>query len=86
MMLSKQTFDEIRVYEGVAERTGVRYERDAVRRSVAYCKNMSELVRKVRRSGDGCFYLPLESWPAGSERVDLQKQWVVMSSLPPAER
>ena len=85
-MLSKQSFDEIRVYEGVAERTGVQFERSTVRRSVAYCRSMSELARKVRRSGDGCFYLPLESWPAESERVDLQKQWVVLSSLPRAER
>ena len=81
-MLSKQSFDEIRVYAGIAERTGVRFERSAVRRSAGCCSSLSALARKVRASGDGCFYLPLELWPADTERVDLQKRWVILSSLP----
>jgi hypothetical protein len=43
-------------------------------------------MRKVRASGDGVFYLPLDIWPADAERVDLRKQWVVLSSLPLASR
>ncbi len=81
-MLSKQSFDEIRVYGGVAERTGVQFERSAVRRSAGCCSSLTDLARKARALGDGCFYLPLASWPADKERVDLQKQWVVISSLP----
>ncbi len=81
-MLSKQTFDEIRVYEGVAARTGVRFEQSAVRRSTGYCRSLTELARKARTSGDGCFYLPVDLWPADAESVDLQKRWVVLSSVP----
>lgn len=85
-MLSTQSFDEIRVYEGIAERTGVRFERSAVRRSAGCCKTLTELARKARNSGDGCFYLPNEIWPADLERVDLRKQWIVLSSLPRTEQ
>jgi hypothetical protein len=76
------SFDEIRVYAGIAERTGVHFERSAVRRSDGYCRSLTELGRKARASGDGNFYLPLSLWPANTEQVDLQKRWVVMSSLP----
>ena len=78
-MRSNQIFDEIRVFEGVAERTGVQFERASVRRSAGCCRSMSELARKARSSGDGCFYLPLDLWPADQERVDLRKVWVVQS-------
>ncbi|HVR39555.1 MAG TPA: hypothetical protein VMU84_10710 [Thermoanaerobaculia bacterium] len=74
------SFDEIRVYEGVAERTGVLFHRNAVRRSRACCTSLTELGRKVRSSGDGDFYLPLGLWPADTERVDLQRRWIVLSS------
>jgi hypothetical protein len=79
-MLVKQLFDEVRVYDGVAERTGVQFERDAVRRSSGCCRSVTELIRKARDAGDGSFYLPLNLWPADSERVELQKRWVVISS------
>ena len=74
-------FDEIRVYEGVAERTGVHFDRNAVRRSRACCRSLTELARKARSSGDGDFYLPLGLWPADTDRVELQRRWVVMSSV-----
>lgn len=80
-MLVNQLFDEIRVYAGVAERTGVQFERDAVRRSGGFCRSLTELIRKARDAGDGYFYLPLDLWPANTERVQLQKSWVVVSSL-----
>jgi len=78
-MVVNRAFDEIRVLEGVAERTGMQFERDTVRRSDACCRSMTELIRKGRASGDGYFYLPLDLWPAGTERVALHKQWVVQS-------
>ena len=80
-MLAKQIFDEIRVYAGFAERTGVQFERDTVRRSGGCCRSLTELVRKARDAGDGYFYLPLNLWPADTERVALQKTWVVASSF-----
>ena len=80
-MLVNQLFDEIRAYDGVAERTGVQFERDALRRSSGCCRSLTELIRKARDGGDGNYYLPLSLWPANTERVELQKRWVVMSSL-----
>jgi len=82
-MPAKQLFDEIRVYSGVAERTGVQFDRAAVRRSGRCCKSLAELTRKVRGAGDGYFYLPVDLWPADTERLELQKSWVVMSSHAP---
>jgi len=79
-MLIAQSFDEIRVYEGVAERTGVHFQRNEVRRSSGCCGSLSELIRKVRALGDGTFYLPLNRWPAEKERVEIRKPWVVMAS------
>jgi len=79
--IAKQPFDEIRVYAGFAERTGVQFERDTVRRSGGCCRSLTELIRKARDAGDGYFYLPLSLWPADTERVALRKNWVVVSSL-----
>lgn len=75
-----QSFDEIRVYEGIAERTGVRFERNEVRRSGGYCASLSELIRKARAFGDGTFYLPLNRWPPETDRVEIRKPWVVIAS------
>ena len=80
-MLSKQSLDEIRVFEDVAERTGVQFQRSAVRRSEGYCRSLTEFMRKARASGEGIFYLPLNIWPTDVERVELRKPWVVMSSV-----
>jgi hypothetical protein len=77
-MLIDQPFDEIRVYAGFAERTGVHFDRSAVRRSGACCRSVTELVRKARAAGDGDFYMPLSVWPANMERVPIQKPWVVI--------
>ena len=77
-MSLKKIFEEIRVYGGVAERTGAQFERDAVRRSGGCCRSMTELLRKARDSGDGSFYLPLNLWPADTQSVEVHKRWVVM--------
>jgi hypothetical protein len=84
-MAPNQPFDEIRVYAGIAERTGVRFERSAVRRSGGCCSSLTELIRKARSSGDGTYYLPVDVWPADSDHVAIQKPWVVVSSLPPSD-
>jgi hypothetical protein len=81
-MALTQYFDEIRVYDGVAERTGVQFERNDVRRSGGCCSSLTELMRKARAAGDGYFYLPINNWPADTEQIALQKKWVVVSSLP----
>jgi len=85
-MLSQQFYDEIRVYDGFAERTGVQFDRATVRRSAVCCRSLMELMSKGRASGDGTFYLRTDLWPAGVERVELQKPWVVISSVPRQER
>ncbi len=74
-----QTFDEIRVYDGVAERTGVHFDRSAVRRSSGCCASLTEFLRKARAAGEGTFYMPLHMWPADTVQFDLRKPWVVMS-------
>jgi hypothetical protein len=81
-MLSTQSFEEVRVYDGFAERTGAQFDKKAVRRSDGFCGSMTQFLRKARAAGDGTFYLPLGMWPAGAEQVPLRKQWVVMSSHP----
>lgn len=74
-----QSFAEIRVYEGVAERTGVQFDRKDVRRSGGCCGSLTEFMRKARDAGDGTFYIPLDMWPADTERLELRKPWIVMS-------
>jgi hypothetical protein len=81
-MLSNQSFDEVRVYEGFAERTGAHFDKNTVRRSDGFCGSMTEFFRKARAAGDGTFYVPRGAWPADTEQVPLRKQWVVMSSHP----
>ena len=71
-------FDEVRVYEGIAERTGQTVDRDTVRGSKAVCHSVSELARKVRREGDGTFYLSTSAWPANETRIVLTEKWKTM--------
>ena len=73
-----QSFEEIVVYEGVAERTGAHFERNAVRHSDGYCASLTALLRKARAAGDGTFYMPLNLWPADRERLEMRKPWVVL--------
>ena len=72
--------DEIQVYADVAERTGVQFERNEVRRSGGYCGSLAQLLRKARASGDGTFYLPSDRWPAETDRVEIRKPWVVVNA------
>jgi hypothetical protein len=63
----------------VAERTGVRFDPKDVRRSGGRCASVTEFMRKARAQGDGIFYLPIDLWPADTDRLDIRKPWVVMS-------
>jgi len=58
-------------HEAIVQLKGLR----DVRRSGGCCRSLTELIRKVRASGDCTFYLPL----ADTERVELQERWVVLS-------
>ena len=78
-MRTNQQFDEIRVYEGVAERTGTTVDRQTVRGSSAVCRSVSELTRRARRMGDGYFYLPVLMWPDGVKEIPLSETWTTMS-------
>jgi hypothetical protein len=79
-------FDEIRVFDGVAERTNVQFERTAVRSRSGYCRSVTELIRKARDSGDGYFYLPQTLWPPDTEVLQLNKPWVVVSTHSPVRQ
>ena len=79
-MLVSQRFEEIRVYADVAERTGLLLERDDVRHSDRCCASIAQLIRKARASGDGTFYLKINVWPADTERIEVQKPWIVIAN------
>lgn len=70
---------EVRVFEGVAERTGNIVGRESVPRSKSICRSMTELARKVRRDGDGLFYVPEGAWPEDTTQVNLIEKWTPMS-------
>ena len=76
---TKQQFDEIRVYEGIAERTGMTVDRQAIRKSPTACRTLAELTRSSRRLGDGLFYLPVSLWPEGVTQLSLAQKWTTMS-------
>jgi hypothetical protein len=73
-----QLFDEIQVFEGVAERTGTTINRDSIRRSPALCRSVADLTRKARRMGDGYFYLSSLLWPENTTKLVLSQTWVTI--------
>lgn len=74
-----QSFDEIHVYESVAERTGNQVELSGIRGRVGVCRSLSELGAKCRRLGDGYYYLASTAWPADVPVVNLARTWVPLS-------
>jgi len=76
---SSQKFDEIRVFEGIAERTGNIVDRDTIRGSKAMCRSLTELTRRARRMGDGTFYLPVALWPEGKTTLPMSETWTTLS-------
>ncbi len=69
----------MRVYEGIAERTGKTVDRSSVRGNKSICQSVSELTRKVRREGDGTFYLAAGAWPENTAKINLITKWTTMS-------
>lgn len=69
-------FDEIQVFNGVAERTGLTFDRAGVRGRRGICRSVTELTAKSRRLGDGYYYLAANAWPAEATTVDLTRTWV----------
>jgi hypothetical protein len=74
-----RSFDEIHVFDGIAERTGVVVDRATVRGSRAVCRSVTELSAKSRRFGDGHYYLAADAWPADTQSVSLHREWVAIS-------
>lgn len=73
--MTPASFDEVHVYAGIGERTGVQFDRQTVRGSRVVCRSVSELSAKSRRMGDGFYYLASAAWPPGTVTVDLTKTW-----------
>lgn len=71
----KPTYDEIRVYDSIAERTGNQLERAGVRGRIGVCRSLTELGAKSRRLGDGYYYLASVAWPADAVEVNLSREW-----------
>ena len=72
----EKVFDEIQVFDGVAERTGVSIDCAAVRGHRGMCRSVTELTAKSRRLGDGFYYLASSAWPADAKTVSLTRAWV----------
>ena len=73
----KQICEEIRVFEGTAERTGETLELRGLKSHKNGCTSMRDLVRKYKILGDGHFYLPLGNWPRGQPTVSLDNvKWI----------
>ena len=77
----KASFDEVHVFEGVGERTGLRLDRQGVRGRRAVCRSVGELVAKSRRLGDGYYYLVSAAWPEDSSSVNLALHWTSIGGL-----
>lgn len=72
-------FEEIQVFDGVAERTGTQLDRAGVRGRRGVCRSVTELSAKCRRLGDGFYYLSSAAWPPDAQTVDLNRAWTTMS-------
>jgi hypothetical protein len=70
-----RTFDEIQVFDSVAERTGTRVDHSGVRGRAGVCRSLTELAAKSRRLGDGFYYLAESAWPADTVKVNLARPW-----------
>jgi len=77
--LLSHSFDEIQVFDSIAERTGNRVERAGIRGRAGVCRSLSELASKSRRLGDGFYYLAAAAWPADTTSLKLSREWETMS-------
>ena len=79
-MTLNKSFDEVQVFGGVAERTGVSVDRAGVRGHGGVCRSVTELSAKSRRMGDGYYYLASSAWPADTKSVNLTRAWTSIGS------
>lgn len=77
--MGKQRFEEISVYDGIAERTGNTADRSSIRGRQGICRSLTELSGKVRRLGDGYYYLAAPAWPPDEQKLVLRDAWTPMS-------
>jgi hypothetical protein len=70
-----QFYEEICIFNGVAERTGNTVDRAAVRGLRSVCRSVTELGTKLRRMGDGYYYVASAAWPDGVDSLDLNRPW-----------
>lgn len=71
-------FDEVHVYDGIAERTGTQLDRAGVRGRNGVCRSLRDLAAKARRLGDGYYYIAAAAWPAETTQVTLNRAWTPM--------
>ena len=74
-MASSNSYDEVQVFNGIAERTGVTVDRAGVRGHHGVCRSIAELGSKSRRMGDGYYYVASAAWPADTTSVNLVREW-----------
>jgi len=79
-MTLNKSFDEVQVFDGIAERTGVSVDRAGVRGHGGVCRSVTELSAKSRRMGDGYYYLASSAWPADTKSVNLTRAWTSIGS------
>lgn len=74
-----QFYEEICVFSGIAERTGNIVTREAVRGRRNVCRSVTELNSKIRRTGDGYYYVASAAWPEGVNEIDLNQTWACIA-------
>ncbi|MDQ3279968.1 MAG: hypothetical protein M3Q69_00980 [Acidobacteriota bacterium] len=72
-------YDEIQVFDGIAERTGLQFDRAGVRGRRGVCRSVTELGAKSRRLGDGFYYLASAAWPPEMNEVNLKREWATIA-------
>jgi hypothetical protein len=70
-----RSFDEIQIFDSIAQRTGNQIERSGVRGRAGVCRSLTELGAKFRRLGDGYYYLAATVWPGNVVSVNLSRGW-----------
>lgn len=68
-------FDEVQVFDSIAERTGLRLDRAGVRGRAGVCRSLTELGAKCRRLGDGYYYIASSAWPPDATALRLGRTW-----------
>lgn len=68
-------YEEVHVFNNLAERTGNRVERAAIRGRAGICRSVTELTSKFRRLGDGYYYISASAWPNDVPVIDLSRNW-----------